>query len=169
MNEKTADIDLFIADDKEDQQNSALITLGGHKSARDEVRRNHVGRALCKMMAGVAEWEGTAAQLLDELKRDQPGDRRLARQTPGGLGQHLSKLTAAFSAAGCISIETERVGHNRSRMMYLKTLDQEACADIAMEVSPALARADDADKVHPDSDHLAQMLMSAIRSVVGPA
>lgn len=130
------------------------------------IRRNRIGRAICKLMSECSDWEGTAARLLEDLKRLHPNDRRLAAQTPGGLGQHLSKLQAVLSNAACVQVETERVGHNRTRMIYLTVLDPKVCADVAAGSIKPAGSAGDADEDHADSDEIKRTLSMVIKSVV---
>ncbi|WP_158764340.1 hypothetical protein [Terricaulis silvestris] len=134
--------------------------------ARGHIRRNHIGRAICMLMCDRLEWQGTAAQLLDELKRLHPNDRRLAGQTPGGLGQHLSKLHPKLMQAGCVEVEMARVGHNRTRMIFLTRLDQKACADAAIALRNA-GSADEADSVCAESTDVKRALGFGLRPAHG--
>lgn len=131
-----------------DGDRSASIENPVVNLARQAVRRNRFGPAICRMMADLSVWEGTASELLRELQRLHPGDRRLGRQTPAGLGQHVNKLQSALSDAGCVRVETDRVGHNRTRMIYLTTVDAKACAEAAVEAQVKRTRAADGDVEH---------------------
>jgi hypothetical protein len=142
-------------------------TARGREPALDIVRRNRTGRAIIKLMSEVSEWEGTASALLKELVRLHPTDRRLAVQSAGGLGQHLSKLKSTLSSAGLVQLETDRVGHNRTRTIYLTTIDRTACAELSSNVgSKSSVDADAADEVLGDAGKIECALNLAIASVV---
>jgi hypothetical protein len=96
-----------------------------------------------------------------------PSDRRLARQTPGGLGQQLRKLEDSLSNAGCVRVETHRVGRKRTRMIYLATLDPAVCGDVAANASmKSVSSADNADSVCTESTDVRRALELAIASVI---
>lgn len=138
------------------------LKAGGCLDERDRerivVRRNRTARAICKLMADRPEWQGTASQLVEELKRLHPDDRRLAVQTAGGLGQKLHALRSVLSNAGLIVIENERVGHSRTRMIYLTTIDAMACT----VASTPNAIADGADSVGDETAKAERALGLAI-------
>lgn len=131
------------------------------------IRRNRIGRGICRLMTEVSEWQGTASELLNELVQLHPNDRRLAVQSAGGLGQHLSKLKSALSSAGLVQLETDRVGHNRTRTIYLMTIDRTACAELSWYAgSKSSVDADIADRVLGDAGKIECALNLAIASVV---
>lgn len=123
------------------------------------LRANRLSRAICTLMSSRTHWQGTSTQLLEELRRLYPNDRRLAVQTPNGLGQRLSKLRPIFAEAGLIEIVTERVGHERTRMIFLTSLDQSACENAAADF------ADNADNVRAKSEDAERAFKLAVASL----
>ncbi|MBX3429727.1 MAG: hypothetical protein KF779_09110 [Hyphomonadaceae bacterium] len=143
------------------------IRFGEHNRDKATIRRSRTGRAICTLMAGRSEWEGTSSQLVEELKRLFPNDRRLAVQTPSGMGQVLSGLKAALSNAGLVLVETERVGHSRTRTIYLTTLDVVACAVMGANASEKLGiDTDKADRVRAESAEIERALELAIAKTI---
>jgi hypothetical protein len=134
----------------------------GSSAAVRGLRANRLSRAICTLMSVSPEWQCTSTQLLYKLRGLYPNDRRFAAQTANGLGQHLRKLRPKLEQAGLVEIETARVGRSRVRMLYLKSLDQQACAEASWPLS---ADADSADNVDRNSGNAEQALKLVIASL----
>jgi hypothetical protein len=96
---------------------------------------DEVGQAVRELLARKGEWQGTATQLLSELRSAFDDDRRRLPVAGHSLSNRLRRVAPDLRALG-YTIVFDRVGHESRKMITLRAPDNSVGSDgSAREVS----------------------------------